>query len=166
MTIASLLGRQLYDVTVKSHPGVIAPPPLLFAGPWLGGLLLQRLLPLPRMPVAPRLAGPPLIAAGLGLGGWVIWTMQRAGTPVDPYEAPTALVTAGPFRLTRNPAYVSLTLAYAGFSLLAGVLWSLLLLPGVLVAVDRGVVQREERYLEQHFGADYAQYRRRVRRWL
>jgi protein-S-isoprenylcysteine O-methyltransferase Ste14 len=106
------------------------------------------------------------MAAGLGLSGWFVWTMRRAGTPVDPYEAPTALVTAGPFRYTRNPAYVALTLTYAGLSLLTGTLWSLLLLPGVLLAVDRGVIQREESYLEEHFGADYVEYQRRVRRWL
>jgi protein-S-isoprenylcysteine O-methyltransferase Ste14 len=152
--------------TKRPHPDIIAPPPLLFAAPWVVGLLLHFLLPLPRLPIAARLAGLPLIAAGIGLGGWFIWTMRRAGTPVDPYEAPTALVTDGPFRHTRNPAYVALTLTYAGLALLAGVLWSLLLLPGVLLAVDRGVIQREERYLEAHFGSSYQQYRRRVRRWF
>jgi protein-S-isoprenylcysteine O-methyltransferase Ste14 len=59
-----------------------------------------------------------------------------------------------------------LTLTYVGLSLLTGGRWSLLLLPGVLVAVDRGVIQREERYLEKQFGSDYREYRRRVRRWL
>jgi protein-S-isoprenylcysteine O-methyltransferase Ste14 len=150
----------------RSHPDVIAPPPLLFAGPWLVGLLLHLVLPLPRLPLAARLAGLALIAAGIGLGGWFIWTMRSAGTPVDPYEAPTALVTEGPFRYTRNPAYVAFTLTYAGLALLTGVLWSLLLLPVVLVAVDRGVIQREEHYLEAHFGSGYQEYRRRVRRWL
>jgi protein-S-isoprenylcysteine O-methyltransferase Ste14 len=42
----------------------------------------------------------------------------------------------------------------------------LVLLPVVLVAVDRGVIHREERYLEERFGSDYSGYRRRVRRWL
>jgi len=152
--------------STKSHPDIIAPPPLLFAGPWLVGLLLQLLLPLPRLPLTARIAGLLLMAAGLGLGGWFIWTMRRAGTPVDPYEAPTALVTAGPFRLTRNPAYVAFTLTYAGLSLIVGTLWSLLLLPGVVLAVDWGVIQREERYLEEQFGSSYRQYRQRVRRWL
>ncbi len=147
-------------------PDIIAPPPLLFAGPWLGGLLLDRLLPLPRLPLALRLAGLPLMAAGIGLGGWFIWTMRRAGTPVDPREAPRALVVEGPFRHTRNPAYLGLTLTYVGVSLLTGGRWSLLLLPGVLAAVDRGVIQGEERYLEKQFGSDYRAYRRRVRRWL
>jgi len=59
-----------------------------------------------------------------------------------------------------------LTLTYCGFSLLTRILWPLLLLPGVLLAVDRGVIQREECYLGKQFGSAYGDYRRRVRRWL
>jgi protein-S-isoprenylcysteine O-methyltransferase Ste14 len=154
------------DRAAARGPDIIAPPPLLFAGPWLGGFLLDLLVPLPRLPVALRLVGLALTAAGLALIGWFFVTMQRAGTPVDPREAPTALVQSGPFRLTRNPAYVGWTLIYLGLTLLAGGRWALLLLPGVLVAVDRGVILREERYLEERFGSDYREYRGRVRRWL
>jgi protein-S-isoprenylcysteine O-methyltransferase Ste14 len=152
--------------TKQPHPDIIAPPPLLYAGPWLGGFLLDRLVPLPRLPLALRFTGMPLVAAGIGLAGWFASTMRRAGTPIDPYEAPTALVTEGPFRHTRNPAYVGVTLIYGGLSLLSGVLWPLLFLPGALLAVDRGVIQREERYLEKQFGSPYREYLRRVRRWL
>ena len=155
------------DPRIKARgPNVVAPPPLLYAVPWLGGLLLDRLLPLPRVPLGVRLVGLALMAAGIGLAGWFIWAMRRAGTPVDPREAPTALVTEGPFRHTRNPAYVAFTLTYSGLSLLTSILWPLLLLPLVLLAVDRGVIQREERYLEKQFGSSYRQYRHRVRRWL
>jgi len=147
-------------------PHVIAPPPLLFAGPWLGGVVLDVLLPLPSLPSGLRLAGAPVLAAGAALVGWFFTTMRRAGTPVDPREAPTALVTVGPFRLTRNPGYVGLTLMYVGLSLLAASRWPLVVLPAALVSVDRGVIVREERYLEQRFGSDYRGYRRRVRRWI
>jgi len=147
-------------------PDIIAPPPVLYAGPWIGGLLLDRLLPLHRLPPGLRLVGLPLTAAGIALGGWFFATMRRAATPIDPREAPTALVTEGPFRRTRNPAYVGLTLTYAGLSVLTGGRWSLLLLPGVLLAVDQGVIQREERYLEKQFGSEYRAYRLRVRRWI
>ncbi len=154
------------DRSAARGPDIIAPPPLLFAGPWLAGFLLDLVVPLPRLPVALRLVGLPLTAAGVTLAGWFFATMRRAGTPVDPREAPTALVQAGPFRYTRNPAYVGLTLTYLGLTLLAGGRWALLLLPGVLVAVDWGVIRREERYLEERFGSHYREYRRRVRRWL
>ena len=154
------------DRSAARGPDIIAPPPLLFAGPWLVGFLLDLVVQLPRLPGVLRLVGVPLTAAGVALLVWFFVTMQRAGTPVDPRERPTTLVQAGPFRLTRNPAYVGWTVFYLGLTLLAGGRWALVLLPGVLVAMDVGVIRREERYLEKQFGADYRDYRRRVRRWL
>jgi len=153
-------------VIEERGPDVIAPPPLVYAAPLLAGFLLDRVLPLPALPRAVRAVGPPLVAAGIALGGWFFTTMRRAGTPVDPREAPTALVASGPFALTRNPGYISLALLYAGTALTAGGRWSLLLLPGVLATVDKGVVKREEEHLERRFGAEYRAYRQRVGRWL
>ena len=147
-------------------PDLIAPPPLLYAGPLLAGFVVDLLLPLPRLSSALRLAGLPFLAAGVALAIWFLLSMRRAGTPVDPREATTALVQAGPFRYTRNPGYVAFTLIYLGVSLLVGARWPLILLPAVLVMVDLGVIRREERYLEGRFGSDYIGYRRRVRRWL
>jgi protein-S-isoprenylcysteine O-methyltransferase Ste14 len=152
--------------TEDRGPDIIAPPPLLYAGPWLAGFVLDLLLPLHRLPSARRLAGLPFLAAGIALAIWFLLTMRRAGTPVDPREATTALIQTGPFRYTRNPAYVAFTLTYLGVSLLAGARWPLILLPAVLVIVDRGVIRREERYLVERFGPDYREYRLRIRRWL
>ena len=39
-------------------------------------------------------------------------------------------------------------------------------LPLVLAIIDRGVIAREERYLERKFGQEYLDYKRRVRRWV
>jgi protein-S-isoprenylcysteine O-methyltransferase Ste14 len=102
----------------------------------------------------------------VALAGWFIMSMRRAGTPVDPREAPTALVTEGPFRFSRNPGYLGLGLTYVGLSLLVEARWPLLLLPFVLIIIDRGVISQEERYLERRFGSEYRTYRQRVRRWL
>jgi protein-S-isoprenylcysteine O-methyltransferase Ste14 len=75
-------------------------------------------------------------------------------------------VTGGPYRRTRNPMYVAMTLLYLGASLLMNGLWPLLALPVVLAALTFAVIRREERYLSSAFGAEYDAYRRRVRRWL
>ena len=147
-------------------PALLAPPPLLFLGAFGAGLLLDRAAPPPALPLRVRRAGPTLIAAGVALGAWFIATMRRAGTPIDPTEAPTVLVTGGPFRFTRNPGYAGLTLTYAGVALTAGARWPLMLLPAALATLDRGVVRREERYLTSRFGSSYEEYRGRVRRWL
>jgi protein-S-isoprenylcysteine O-methyltransferase Ste14 len=93
-------------------------------------------------------------------------TMHAARTPVDPREAPTAIVTGGPFARTRNPGYLGMALIYTGISLAANRRWPLVALPAVLAIVDRGVVRREEAYLTERFGDDYEDYRRRVPRWL
>jgi protein-S-isoprenylcysteine O-methyltransferase Ste14 len=55
---------------------------------------------------------------------------------------------------------------YAGISSLANALWAILLLPAALVVVQRGVIEREERYLERKFGEEYLRYKERVRRWI
>ena len=90
----------------------------------------------------------------------------RKGTAVEPWKPTTAIVTTGPYRLTRNPAYVGMALVYAGVALMSDALWVLAPLPIVIAIVDRGVIAREERYLERKFGPEYVDYKTRVRRWV
>ena len=149
------------------NPGVIAPPPLIFAGALVAGLLLNRLRPTSFLPRAlSRVLGWPLAVAGFLFGLWGFREMRRAGTNVDPYHPTTAIVEAGPYRFTRNPLYVGMTLVYSGVSARANALPAVLLLPFVLHLVDRGVIKREERYLEAKFGDEYLRYKSRVRRWI
>ncbi len=91
---------------------------------------------------------------------------QRKGTAVEPWKPTTAIVTDGPFRFTRNPAYLGMALLYIAIALLADAFWVLVPLPLALALIDRGVIAREERYLEGKFGAEYTDYRTRVRRWI
>ena len=147
--------------------GVIAPPPVLFAGTLALALLLGRRRPARLLP--PRIARPlgvGLLASGFALGGWAARTMLRAGTPLDPAEPVTAIVTAGPYQYSRNPIYVGMTLVYLGAAALANSRWPVIALPALLQVVQRGVITREERYLERRFGDEYRRYQAGVRRWL
>ena len=92
--------------------------------------------------------------------------LSRAHTPVDPLKPTTALVTEGPFRYSRNPIYVALTLLYVGVALLINALGILLLVVPALVMLRYGVIAREEAYLTRKFGDAYRQYTAQVRRWL
>ncbi len=151
----------------RDTAGVIAPPPLIYGGALSLGLLANRLRPLSFLPRRlGRVLGWPLIAVGLLLGLWGLGSLRRAGTNVDPYRPTTAFVTDGPYRYTRNPLYLGLTAVYAGVSALANSLWAVLLLTGVLAVMRRGVIEREERYLEGKFGEEYRLYKKRVRRWI
>jgi protein-S-isoprenylcysteine O-methyltransferase Ste14 len=89
-----------------------------------------------------------------------------AGTDVRPDKPTTSLVIEGPYHFTRNPIYLGFTLAYGGIAALASSLWAALLLPFVLVVMQRGVIDREEHYLERIFGEKYVQYKNRVGRWI
>ena len=111
-------------------------------------------------------AGLALAVAGLLLSFWGIFTFRRARTAIIPHRAASRLVTHGPYRFSRNPMYVGLTIAYVGGALLIDSTWPIVLLPLVILALLSLVVQREERYLHAAFGEDYAAYSRRVRRWL
>ena len=92
--------------------------------------------------------------------------MQAAGTNIDPMLPARAIVTSGPFRYSRNPLYLALTLLYLGLTLALNTWWGLVMLVPLFIVMDRGVVLREERYLEQKFGEIYRQYRSDVRRYL
>jgi protein-S-isoprenylcysteine O-methyltransferase Ste14 len=92
--------------------------------------------------------------------------LQAAGTNVNPSLPTTAIVTSGPYRFSRNPLYVGLTLLYCGLTLVLNTWWGLILLIPILVIMHRGVVLREERYLEEKFGDAYRQYCSRVARYL
>ncbi len=62
--------------------------------------------------------------------------------------------------------YLGMALLYLGLALAFGLLWAVALLPIVVAVIDRGVIAREESYLEAKYGAAYNDYRGRVRRWI
>ena len=108
----------------RENPGVVAPPPLIYLAGLALGFALEARLPSRRLRgVRVRAAGLPLAVGGLSLAGEFVMTFRRAGTPVDPRRAATVLVTHGPYRFTRNPAYLGMALLYSGITLLRGALW-------------------------------------------
>jgi protein-S-isoprenylcysteine O-methyltransferase Ste14 len=149
------------------HPGVIALPPVMYGVAFAIVLVLRWLWPLPiAATAAPFWSGIAVLTLGGALALWGQHVMRRAGTNVNPREPATALVTSGPFRRSRNPLYVALTLLYAGLTLAVNTLWGFAVLAPLLVLMHLGVVRREERYLEAKFGDEYRRYRETVRRYL
>src|SRR5260221_12968055 len=145
--------------------GVVAPPPLLYAVPLAAGLVVQYYRPQPVLP-SPlgRLVGIGLVVLGFTAFG-AVTAFRRAGTSPNPWKPTSALVVSGPYRWTRNPMYVGLTLWYLGITAWVNTLWPLLALPLVLLSMHYGVIRREEAYLERQFGEEYRRYKATVRRW-
>jgi protein-S-isoprenylcysteine O-methyltransferase Ste14 len=151
----------------QDNPGIRVPPPLIYLLALLLGLLLNRRLRVPFLSRAvARVLGCPLVGGAVALAVWFARTMRGADTTLRTDKPVSSLVQDGPFRYSRNPGYLSLTMLYAGIAILRNALWAILLLPLVLYVIQREVIEREERYLERIFGEEYLTYKRRVRRWV
>ncbi len=151
----------------SDHAIVIGPPPLIYGGFLIVGWAINAIWRLPFLAawLVPWLAAP-FITAGLLLALFAVGTMRQARTTLDHHHPTTTIVTAGPYRWTRNPIYVAFTLIYVGIACGLNCLWALVLLPAALLLIDRGVIRGEEAYLERKFGDPYRQYLAHVRRWL
>lgn len=149
------------------RPGVIARPPLIYLGFLALGFAIDVVWPATifadgaRYPAAFVLAAAGVVIIALG-----VREFRKAGTNVETRKPATAIVTTGPFRLSRNPLYVSLALIYTGIAFVANNPWAFAMLAPALVVMHYGVIAREERYLERKFGEEYLRYKAGVRRWL
>jgi protein-S-isoprenylcysteine O-methyltransferase Ste14 len=142
------------------------PPAITFAA-WLIGWGLGKIWPIPfHWPAWARPLGVLLMVLPVCFAIWAVLTFRRHNTVVDPRGKVSTIVTTGPYRVSRNPMYVSLLVLCVGGILAFHLLWSAILLPAVFLALHYGVIVREERYLQAVFGEPYAAYCRQVRRWL
>ena len=153
-----------------SNPGVRFPPPLLFVAGLVLGWALGRAGPWLRFAAsgsgAYAIVGVGMIVVGVVLALSGILTFRAARTAIIPSHGASRIVTSGPYRFTRNPMYVGLTMAYVGAALLIGTYWPFVLLPMVLALLVRLVILREEAYLISAFHDEYASYSARVSRRL
>ncbi|HEY4775478.1 MAG TPA: isoprenylcysteine carboxylmethyltransferase family protein [Xanthobacteraceae bacterium] len=154
----------------SDHPHVIAPPPLIAAAAVAIGLVLDWLLPLDVLRAL--FSGVLRIVIGLvlvGAGGALALIAERAfhagGTNVMPWKPSIVLVTTGVFSRLRNPMYVGLGLIVVGIAVALASDWTLIALGPAAIVLHRGVVLREERYLEGKFGDAYRRYKTRVPRY-
>ena len=146
------------------------PVPWVFVLSYMVGIVLQVCLRPDA--ISPKEAwmgtgvGAGLFAIGVAIAGWGLTLFHRASTTTVPGQQSRLLVTRGPYRITRNPMYVGLTLAYLGEAGLLRQIWPLAVLPLVHAYLQWMVIPLEESRLRESFGAEYEAYCRRVRRWI
>lgn len=145
------------------------PVPWVFVLTYLIGAGLEHALPLRasngKLPGL-RVAGGALFGIGAIIAGWGLLTFRRARTTTVPGEASSRLVTWGPYRFSRNPMYVGLSVAYLGEAGILGQIWPLIFLPLTVAYVNWIVIPVEESKLSEVFNEEYDHYRKKVRRWL
>lgn len=93
------------------------------------------------------------------------YRLPRAGGTAGMDAMPHRIIDVGPYRYTRNPMYLGHLIFMAGLVLTFQSWFALILLVARAVWFQRRVLQDEAR-LQQEFGAEYAAYRARVKRWI
>ena len=113
-----------------------------------------------------RWVGAGLFVAGLAVDSGCALYLLFHRTTIIPFRESEKLLTGGPYRVSRNPIYLGLTVALAGVAVWLGSLTPWLAVPLFVWAIDRQVIRREEAMLTATFGEEFEAYCRRVRRWL
>lgn len=146
---------------------IVIPPPVYYAAGLAVGMAVNAVvaLPLGGRP-ATAVSGMVVAALGLALTAAGAAAVIRHGTTIVPHHPVATLVTGGAYRLSRNPMYTGLAIAYLGLALVFGSWWPLALWPLVVLAVRQLAIRPEEHYLTRRFGRTYTDYQSRVRRWL
>jgi protein-S-isoprenylcysteine O-methyltransferase Ste14 len=151
---AGLLARAL--IAFAALPGIVA-----FALP----LLIARARP----SGSPGFARSGLLELVLG-SCMLLWCVrdfyEHGRGTLAPWSPPSALVRTGLYQWTRNPMYVGVLLIVIGWAL--GLRSSPIGVYALILAVlfHLRVVFGEEPWLAKTFGADWAEYRNRVPRWV
>ncbi len=108
-----------------------------------------------------RLAGLLLLQSAVGL---IAWAMAAAGDVR--IDRPEELVTRGPYTFSRNPMYLGWALISLGISFLVNSRWLLAASGAAALFQHLHEIPQEEASLLAQFGAEYAGYRQRTRRYL
>jgi len=142
-------------------------PPVLLLMAVVLMVVLHYVLPVARWLAWPwRALGALPIAVAVLVGFWGAVQFRRHDTTIIPFEQSTALIAKGPYRYSRNPLYISMTLILVGLWILLGSLSPVVVVPLFVWWISSRFIANEERHLEAQFGRTYLEYKTKVRRWL
>ena len=148
---------------------LLVPPPLVGLAIAAGMWAAAHIPPVLQLPNLVRvLVAAALVAIGIAVGIGGVMSFHRAKTTVNPLKPETsaALVTTGVYSFTRNPMYLGMVLVLIAWAVSLASIWSLLGPVLFILYITRFQIVPEERVLDRLFGAAFAEYKKRVRRWL
>ena len=132
----------------------------------IAALLLDRLAPVGLLGPVGTVAGLGLGLAGLALAALAARRMRAAATTVLPHREPSALVTDGVFRLSRNPIYLADALILLGVLCWIDAPLLLPLVPAFMALLAHRFILPEEARLKRLFGPAYDDWAATTRRWI
>ena len=158
-------------MTVPNKDGaqVRFPPPLVFLGAIVLGVIVQRKAMALSLSFAPGFrvtAGVLILVCAVSLVASARILFKHTGQNPIPWKPTPELIFQGPYRFTRNPMYVGVTLFVIGLGLTLNNLWISLFAAPALLVVHFIAALPEERYLASKFGESYRSFAAQVRRYL
>jgi protein-S-isoprenylcysteine O-methyltransferase Ste14 len=146
---------------------VIASPTVIFAGGLVLGFGLDMIWPAAFLPDSWGLPlGLIVIFAALSIKLFAVQEIIRVKTNLNIRKPANDIATAGPYSVSRNPLYMGMILLNIGIGCIVNSLWIFFLSAGLAAALQKGVIEPEETYLEKKFGDKYLRYKARVPRWF
>jgi len=113
-------------------------------------------IPLVRLILFPwNLSGIILIIAGIIMTLITNSALLKNRTSIQPFETPDVLLTSGLFKLSRNPLYLGMAIAFAGVVITLGSLSPIIFPVIFVIIIDRVIIPFEENKLEMEFGDKY-----------
>jgi protein-S-isoprenylcysteine O-methyltransferase Ste14 len=106
------------------------------------------------------------IIAGLALALWAAFYFLSHKTSVVPRNTPKAMISDGPYRISRNPIYLADAMILLGFALLQGSPVGILTVPVFMAIIWTRFIKGEEAGLRATFPEEFDAYTTRTRRWL
>jgi protein-S-isoprenylcysteine O-methyltransferase Ste14 len=142
-------------------------PPTYFLGSIFLAVVLHWVYPIKYLLVFPeKLIGLVPIIIGVLLNLRADREFKRWKTTVKPFEKSSSLLTEGVFKISRNPMYLGMSAIVLGIFLLLGSLSPLLITIILPILLDRIFICKEEKAMEETFGEQFLEYKKKVRRWL
>lgn len=142
-------------------------PPLWLIGALALSWILHRVMPLFQWGGGWSAAiGWILIAAAFVLFVWSVDAFRRHETPIHPRRKPKALLTTGPYALSRNPIYLAMAMIALGTACLFGSLGALLPVPVFVWVIGKRFIEGEEFHIGRNFGEQWTRYTQQTRRWF
>ena len=149
------------------NAGVIIFPPLLYLIAIILGLMIGYIFPYHLLANnISILIGTLLFITGFTIISMAARKMNNNKTTINPSGTTTIIVKDGIYKFTRNPMYLSFTLIFIAILIMANAWWGMLMLIPLFLLVQKGIIEREERYLAKKFGGEYLNYKSKVRRWF
>jgi len=142
-------------------------PPVYFLAAIVSAVILHYVLPIDQLIRYPwRFIGLIPLVTGIVLNLLADHAFKKYETTVKPFAKSSVLVTGGVFAVSRNPMYAGMMLILFGIAVMLGSLMPFVIVAFTGFLLNRLFVVPEEKMLEEIFGDEFRQYRRRVRKWI